>query len=105
MPGTPGMPGMPGAPMRYPEESQAVVSLVLSLIGIVACGGVLCPVGWWYGNKEIKAIDAGLRDPTKRDLAMAGKIIGIVGTLLVAVTIIAFVGIFIVAALSAAASA
>ncbi len=93
--GQPGMqPGvpMPGMAMAYPEQSQAVLSLVMSLVGLVVCGGVLCPVGWYYGNKELQGIDAGLRDPSKRDLAMAGKIIGIIGTVLVVLAIVSFIG-------------
>lgn len=76
----------------YPEESQAVLSLVLSIVGIVVCGGVLCPVGWYLANKDLQAIEAGRRDPSKRDIATAGKIVGIVGTLLVVLGILAFVG-------------
>lgn len=78
--------------MVYPEESQAVLSLVLSIIGLVVCGGVLCPVGWYLGSKDLAAIDAGRRDPSKRDMAQAGKIIGIVGTAIVALVIVAVVG-------------
>ena len=96
----PGMmpPGaMPPGMIAYPEESQAVLSLVLSIVGIVVCGGVLCPVGWYLANKEIEAIDSGRRDPSKRDVATAGKIVGIVGTLLVALAILDFVGFIVLA--------
>lgn len=97
----PGMPPpamMPPGMVVYPEESQAVLALVLSIVGIVVCGGVLCPVGWYLANKDLEAIDAGRRDPSKRDVATAGKIVGIVGTLLVVLAILAFVG-FVVLAL------
>ena len=92
--GYPGVPptAMPPGSFRYAEESQAVLSLVLSIVGIVVCGGLLSPVGWYLGNKELAGIDAGRRDPSKRDLAMAGKIVGIIGTLLAALAIVAFVG-------------
>lgn len=78
--------------MVYPEESQAVLSLVLSIVGLVACGGLLCPVGWYLGNKELAGIDAGRRDPSKRDMGQAGKIIGIIGTVLVALAVVAIIG-------------
>ena len=99
----PPAPGMaPG--MVYPEESQAVLSLVLSIIGLVACGGLLCPVGWHLGNKELAGIDAGRRDPSKRDMAQAGKIIGIIGTVLVALAIVATVGFVVLALVLGAAT-
>lgn len=89
----------------YPEESQAVLSLVLSIVGLVACGGLLCPVGWYIGNKELAGIDAGRRDPSKRDMAQAGKIIGIIGTVLTALAIVAVVGFaFLVIVLGASAA-
>jgi uncharacterized membrane protein YjgN (DUF898 family) len=93
----------PGYPGVYPEESQAVVALTLSVIGLVVCGGLLCPVGWYLANKEIAAIDAGRRDPSKRDTAQAGKIVGIIGTALTVLAVVAFVG-FIVLAIAISAS-
>ena len=73
----------PGPPAVYPEESKAVISLVLSILGLVVCG-VLSPVAWYYGHQETEAIDAGRRDPSKRDMATAGKVIGIIGTAILA---------------------
>ena len=73
----------PGPPAVYPEESKAVISLVLSILGLVVCG-VLSPVAWYYGRQETEAIDAGRRDPSKRDMATAGKVIGIIGTAILA---------------------
>lgn len=94
----------PGYGPTYPEESQAVLSLVLSVVGLVACGGVLCPVGWYLASKEIDAIDSGRRDPSKRDTAQAGKVVGIIGTVLVAVGIVIVVGLVVLAIVLAAAS-
>jgi hypothetical protein len=39
------------------------------------------------GNKEMQAIDAGRRPPENRGTANAAKILGIVGTVLVAIAI------------------
>lgn len=77
----------------YPEESQAVLALVLSVVGLAVCGGLLCPIGWYLANREIAAIDSGRRDPSKRDTAQAGKVVGIIGTALVALAIVALAGI------------
>lgn len=95
--------GPPAAPV-YPEESQAVLALVLSLVGLVACGGLLCPVGWYLANKDLQGIDAGRRDPTKRDTAQAGKIVGIIGTVLVVLGILAVVAFAVLAIFLGAAT-
>ena len=91
--------------VQYPEESQAVLALVLSIVGLVACSGLLCPVGWYFGRKELEGIDAGRRDPSKRDIAKAGQIIGIIGTALMALGILFFIGVMVIAFASAAGSA
>lgn len=65
----------------YPEKSQATTILVLGIIGILCCGP-LSIVAWIMGQNEINAIDGGRRDPSQRGTANAGRIIGIVGTVL-----------------------
>ena len=77
--------------VQYPEESQALLTLILSLVGIFVCSGVLSPVAWYFGNKELAAIDAGRRDPSKRDMAKAGQVIGIIGSVLLGIGIVIFV--------------
>jgi hypothetical protein len=50
-------------------------------VSIVCC----FPFGiaaWIMGNKDLQKIDAGLMDPTGRGLTNAGKICGIVGTII-----------------------
>jgi len=42
------------------------------------------------GNQELKAIDAGRRPPGGRGVAKAGWILGIIGTVLPALVLIAF---------------
>ncbi len=90
--------------IQYPEESQAVLSLVLSIVGLVACSGLLCPIGWHFGKKELEGIDAGRRDPSKRDMAKAGQIIGLIGTVLLALGFLLFIGIMVLAFASAASA-
>ena len=71
----------------YPEASQATTVLVLGILGLVICG-VLGPFAWSMGNKELAAIDAGKRPPENRGTANAGRILGIVGTVLLAIGIV-----------------
>ena len=103
-PGAP-YPGQPIPHRVYPEESQALTALLFSLLGLVVCSGLLCPVGWWISNKELAAIDQGRRDPSKRDMAVAGKVIGIVGTALLALGVVFLFGMVILVVIGAAAGA
>jgi hypothetical protein len=92
-PPTPMAPDTRGA---YMEASQATTALVLGILGIVLCQ-VLGPFAWSMGNKELQAIDAGRRPAENRGTANAAKILGIVGTVLLALSVIAlivFFGIF-----------
>jgi ABC-type Fe3+ transport system permease subunit len=73
----------------YPEQSQATTILVLGILGLICCA----PLGiaaWIMGNKELEAIDAGLRNPENRGTANAGRIIGIVATVLLALGLVVF---------------
>jgi hypothetical protein len=88
-------PGTP-SPSAYPEASQATTALVLGILGIVTCP-ILAPFAWQIGTKELEAIDAGRRDPTNRTNANAGRILGIVGTVFIAIGILFFVGFFLLA--------
>ena len=90
----------PTDPNQYPEQSQATTILVLGILGLILCQ-VLAPFAWVMGNKELAAIDSGLRSPENRSTANAGKILGIVGTVLLGLALIAvilFVVIIVIAA-------
>lgn len=90
-------PQFPSNSGAYPESSQATTVLVLGILGIVICG-ILAPFAWNMGNKELAAIDSGRRPPENRSTANAGRILGIVGTVLLGVGIVllilAVVGVF-----------
>ena len=74
----------------YPEASQATTALVLGILGLVICG-ILAPFAWSMGNKELAAIDAGLRPPENRGTANAGRILGIIGSVLLLVGLVILV--------------
>ncbi|HEX6222012.1 MAG TPA: DUF4190 domain-containing protein [Acidimicrobiia bacterium] len=80
-------PQFPSDPGSYPEQSQATTVLVLGILGVVLCQ-ILGPFAWVMGNNELAAIDAGRRPPENRGTANAGRILGIVGTVLLAIGII-----------------
>jgi hypothetical protein len=67
----------------YPgwEPSHAVLALVLGLIALFVFWP-LAPFAWGIGRNEIRAVDAGRRDPANRGVAVAGMVLGIIGTAL-----------------------
>ncbi len=90
---------------QWPEPSNAVTALVLSLVGLLACSGLLCPVGWYMANGELRGISEGRRDPRNRDMAKAAQIVGIIGTVILALFIGFFVFFFLLAGVGAFAGA
>lgn len=70
---------------QEPASSRAVWSLVLGILGLVLCG-VLAPFAWWLGSAELKDIKAGLAPQSGQGLAIAGVVLGIIGTVLLALS-------------------
>ncbi len=87
----------------YQEDSQATTVLVLGILSLVLCQ-VLGPFAWVMGNKELAAIDAGKRPPQNRGTAQAGKVLGIIGTVLLGVGVFFGVGMLVLIAIGASAS-
>jgi len=72
------------------EHPQGTTVLILGIIGIVACQ--LCaPFAWSMGNKALEEID---RDPMRysnRSNVNLGRILGMVGTIILGVYLLLFV--------------
>ncbi len=77
-----------------PTESRAVVALVLGILGIVLCP-ILAPIAWAIGHGSEQQIDAAAGALSGRGLATAGKITGIIGTVLLILYVV-FVIVFFV---------
>jgi hypothetical protein len=93
--------GFPNYP--YPQVQQdapgANTALVLGILGLVVCG-VCAPFAWYYGNRALEQIDMSGGTLGGRGNAKAGQIMGIIGTILMAVGLV--FGIIIVIAAVAA---
>ncbi len=82
-----------------PDQPSATTAMVLGIVGLVGiafCGGltlVLSPFAWVIGHKSVKEIDANPGRYGGRDKANAGKIMGIIGTVLLALGIVAIIAI------------
>jgi hypothetical protein len=72
----------PIAPTGMPmQPHRGGLILALGIIGIVLC--FVCGIfAWVMGNTDLREMDAGRMDPGGRSLTQAGKICGIIGTIL-----------------------
>lgn len=49
---------------------------------------IVAPLAWKFGHDELKAIDQGRRPPDGHGAATAGRILGIIGTVLLLIGVI-----------------
>lgn len=79
-PATP--PEGPWEPIRHIRPHRGTLILVLGIAGLTCCA----PLGicaWVMGSIDLKAMAAGQMDPTGRDNTNAGRICGVIATILV----------------------
>jgi hypothetical protein len=81
--------GPPASPVvpQHPQATTALVLGIVALAGAVMCvlPIVLAPVAWVVGGRAVREIDAHPGRWRGRELAEAGRVMGIVGTCLMAV--------------------
>lgn len=82
--------------MEPPATSKATTALVLGITGLVVCPGVLSVPAWIIGQQAVKEIDASQGQLGGRSQAQAGYILGIIGTALAALGILALLGVLLV---------
>jgi hypothetical protein len=86
----PPRPGTP-PPSPYPpaagDRTNAGIALAVSILGLILCG-VLAPVGMVMGRNELQRIDTGQGDPGARGMAQAAWIIGLIGTIILALGVL-----------------
>jgi hypothetical protein len=63
------------------KPHRGTVIIVLGILGLVVCAP-LAIAAWVMGSNDLKEMDAGTMDPTGRGTTNAGKICGIIGTIL-----------------------
>ncbi len=92
---------------QYQEQSQAGLALGLgigALLSLFLCAIIMPFLGgaaWFFGQKEKKAIQAGLRDPSGAGQAQAGMVMGIIALVLFFLFVIGYILLFVVLAASA----
>ena len=69
------------------KPHRGTVVLVLGILGLVLCA----PLGiaaWVMGSGDMREMDAGTMDPAGRGTTQAGKICGMIGTILFAISLV-----------------
>lgn len=72
------------------QPHRGTLVLVLGILSLVICGIVLGPIAWVMGNNDLKEIRAGRMDPTGEGTTNAGRICGMIGTILNVVCIVGY---------------
>ena len=110
-PGQPGQPGPYGPPGQYGqpgpygygggmmEHPSGTTILVLGILSLVICG-LLGPFAWSMGNKALTEIDHNPGAYTNRGSVAAGRICGMIATILMIVVVTFYVIFFIALASS-----
>jgi len=95
--GAPGY-GGPMAP-KHPSATTAMVLGIGALGGMFVCGIpiVLAPFAWMIGGRAVKEIDANPGRYSGRDQAQAGRIMGMIGTGLLVLGVLAAVALITIA--------
>lgn len=104
--GQPNPYGQPSPQRPYyaaPDHQQATTVLVLGILGIVLCQ-VLSPIAWVMGNRVVQEIDASGGALGGRGAANAGRICGIVGTVMIGLAVVFLLGLAVLAIIGLAAA-
>ena len=76
---------------------------MLGILSLVVCG-ILGPFAWSMGNKAIREIDANPGRYGNRGTVQAGRICGIVSSVILILSVLAFAVLFVAAATSSSSS-
>lgn len=80
------------------KPHRGVLILVLGILSFVlGCGIFTAIPAWVMGNGDIKLMDAGAMDPTGRGMTNAGRILGIINTVLTVVAFVILIAFFLLA--------
>src|SRR6476620_3502707 len=74
---------MPTDAPTQATSSRATTALILGIVSIVCCS--FCgPFAWYIGKQELDAIRGGTAPASSEGTAKAGMVLGIIGTVLLA---------------------
>ena len=76
-------------PAQQPSASnQAIMALVMGILGIFCSCGLFSIIAWILGTQELKAIREGRSPATGEGISKAAQVLGILGTLITAAILI-----------------
>ena len=87
------------------KPHRGTLILVLGILGLVGCGIFTAIPAWIMDSNDLKEMDAGAMDPSGRGNTNAGRICGMVATILGILSILAFLVIFAIFGLGAIGAA
>lgn len=85
------------------QPHRGTLVLVLGILSLIACQ----PLGiaaWVMGNGDLAAMTAGTMDPSGRSITEAGRILGIIATVLLALAVLFLLGMLVLGGFAAVAS-
>jgi hypothetical protein len=83
----------PNGTPKTMKSHRGTLILVLGILSLVVCG-LIGPIAWVMGNNDLREIDTGLMDPAGRSLTNAGRICGMIGTILVLISAVVMILLF-----------
>ena len=88
---------MPTPPYQPPppDHPQTTTILILGICGLLLCQ-VLGPFAWSMGNKALREIDASNGQVGGRDTVNVGRILGIIGTIILGLSVLVLLFVFVV---------
>ena len=88
-------------PYAHPpqEHPKSTTILVLGILSLVVCG-ILGPFAWSMGNSALREIDASRGALVGRQSVNAGRILGIIATVLLVVGVLAGIALIALAGMS-----
>jgi hypothetical protein len=69
------------------KPHRGVLILVLGILGLVGCGIFTAIPAWVMGSSDLNSMAAGTMDPSGRSLTNAGRICGMIATILAIVAV------------------
>jgi hypothetical protein len=76
--------GFQDIPQRHLRPHNGTTILVLGILSLVICA-ILGPFAWVMGNNDLAAMRAGTMDPSGEGLTQAGRICGMISSILMIV--------------------
>jgi hypothetical protein len=83
------------ASFMYPSRGSTI--LVFGILGLLVCA-IFGPIAWSMGNEELRRIEAGQAPPDGHGSAQAGRICGMISSILMICMLVFVVFVFIMAA-------